>query len=75
MGVILPIIAPECQWMLMSNEEAKFIADKMKNDPEFEARMLQNQKRTLCELLDPRLSNPVWLDMTIERALQLYNKK
>ena len=53
---------------------AKFIADKMKNDPEFEARMLQNQKRTLCELLDPRLSNPVYLDMTIERALQLYNK-
>lgn len=52
---------------------AKFIADKMKNDPEFEARMLQNQKRTLCELLDPRLSNPVWLDMTIERALQIYN--
>ncbi len=27
-GVIQPIIAPECQWMLMSNEEAKFIADK-----------------------------------------------
>jgi len=27
-GVILPIIAPECQWMLMSNEEAKFIADQ-----------------------------------------------
>lgn len=54
---------------------AKFIVDKMKSDPEFEARMLQNQKRTLCELLDPRLSNPVYLDMTIERALQLYNKK
>jgi hypothetical protein len=53
---------------------AKFIADKMKSDPEFEARMLQNQKRTICELLDPRLSNPVWLDMTIERALQIYNK-
>ena len=28
MGVILPIIAPECQWMLMSNEEAKFLADQ-----------------------------------------------
>jgi len=28
MGVLLPIIAPECQWMLMSNEEAKFISDK-----------------------------------------------
>lgn len=27
-GVILPIIAPECQWMLMSNEEAKYLADK-----------------------------------------------
>ena len=27
-GVLLPIIAPECQWMLMSNEEAKTIADK-----------------------------------------------
>ena len=53
---------------------AKFIADKMKNDPEFEARMLQNQKRTICELLDPRLSNSVWLDMTIERALKIYNK-
>ncbi len=54
---------------------AKFIVDKMKSDPEFEARMLQNQKRTLCELLDPRLSNPVYLDMTIQRVLQLYNKK
>ena len=53
---------------------AKFIADKMKSDSEFEARMLQNQKRTICELLDPRLSNLVWLDMTIERALQIYNK-
>ena len=28
LGVILPIIAPEAQWMLMSNEEAKFLADK-----------------------------------------------
>ena len=27
-GVILPIIAPECQWMTMSNEEAKTIADR-----------------------------------------------
>lgn len=27
-GVILPIVAPECQWMLMSNEEAKFISDQ-----------------------------------------------
>ena len=54
---------------------AKFIVDKMKNDPEFEARMLQNQKRTLCELLDPRLSNPVYLDMTIQRVLQIYNRK
>lgn len=53
---------------------AKFIADKMKSDPEFAERMLQNQKRTLCELLDPRLSNPVWLDMTIERTLQIYNR-
>ena len=27
-GVILPIIAPDAQWMTMSNQEAKFLADK-----------------------------------------------
>jgi len=28
LGVILPIIAPDCQWMTMSNEEVKFIVDQ-----------------------------------------------
>lgn len=28
MGVILPIIAPECQWMLMSNEGAQYVVNK-----------------------------------------------
>lgn len=28
MGVLLPIVAPECMWMNMSNEEAKFIVDQ-----------------------------------------------
>lgn len=27
-GVILPIVSPECMWMNMSSEEAKFIADQ-----------------------------------------------
>ena len=27
-GVLLPIIAPDAQWMTMSNQEAKFLADK-----------------------------------------------
>lgn len=50
-GVILPIIAPECQWMTMSNEEAKTIADRRPDrffwfcnvDPS----MLQNLLRNL----------------------------
>jgi len=28
LGVILPLIAPEAQWMTMSNEEAKIISDR-----------------------------------------------
>ena len=28
MGVVLPIIAPDCQWMLMSNEGAQYVVNK-----------------------------------------------